>query len=68
VDWYQCPENLHRLMTILGAKPNYRDHKMYKNLAYLSLGTAPLKLDTLLEVLNKNLACNRMPILNSLLG
>jgi len=55
-------------MTILGAKPNYRDHEMYKNLAYLSLGTAPLKLDTLLEVLNKNLACNRMPILNSLLG
>ena len=55
-------------MTILGAKPNYSDHKMYKNLAYLSLGTAPLKLDNLLEVLNKNLACNIMPILNSLLG
>ena len=67
MDWYQYPES-HRLMTILGAKPNYRDHKMYKNLAYLSLGTAPLKLDNLLEVLNKNLACNRMPILNSLLG
>lgn len=23
----------------LGAKPSHRDHKMYKNLAYLSLGT-----------------------------
>jgi hypothetical protein len=68
VDWYQYPECLHRLMTILGAKANHRDHKMYKNMAYLSLGTAPLKLDTLLEVLNKNLARNRIPILNSLLG
>jgi hypothetical protein len=48
-------------MTILGVKPNYRNHTMDMNLAHLSLGTAPLKLDTLLEVLNKNLASNRMP-------